>query len=50
MRRSEINKLIINSIEFFDQMNFKLPPWAFRKPGDWKGQYENCGEIVDNML
>lgn len=50
MRRSEINKLIINSIEFFDQMNFKLPPWAFRKPGDWKGQYENCSEIVDNML
>jgi D-lyxose ketol-isomerase len=50
MKRSEINKLISSSIEFFDQMNFKLPPWAFRKPEDWKGQYTVCSEIVDNML
>ena len=50
MKRSEINKLISSSIEFFDQMNFRLPPWAFRKPEDWKGQYADCSEIVDNML
>lgn len=50
MKRSEINNLIINSIEFFDRMSFRLPPWAFRKPEDWKGQYKNCSEIVDNML
>lgn len=50
MKRSEINKLIAGSIEFFDRMNFKLPPWAFRKPDEWKGQYQSCSEIVDNML
>ena len=50
MKRSEINKLIAGSIEFFDRMNFKLPPWAFRKPEEWKGQYELCSEIVENML
>lgn len=50
MKRSEINKLIISSIEFFGQMNFKLPPWAFRKPEEWKGQYNTCSEIIDNML
>lgn len=50
MQRSEINRLILSSIEFFDKMNFKLPPWAFRKPEDWKGQYIACREIVDNML
>jgi D-lyxose ketol-isomerase len=50
MKRSEINKLIGGSIGFFDQMNFRLPPWAFYKPEDWKGQYLNCSEIVDNML
>ena len=50
MKRSEINKLISSSIEFFDQMNFRLPPWAFRKPEDWKGKYADCSEIVDNML
>jgi len=50
MKRSEINQLIKDSIEFFNQMNFKLPPWAFRKPEEWKGTYEECSEIVDNML
>jgi D-lyxose ketol-isomerase len=50
MKRSEINQLIKSSIEFFDLMNFKLPPWAFWKPEDWKGKYETCSEITDNML
>ena len=50
MKRSEINKLISNSIEFFEQMNFKLPPWAYWTPEDWKGRYDTCNEIVDNML
>lgn len=31
-------------------MNFKLPPWAYWKPEDWKGKYDSCSEIVDNML
>ena len=50
MKRSEINKLIQESINFFQQMNFKLPPWAFWKPENWKGKYDSCSEIVDNML
>jgi D-lyxose ketol-isomerase len=50
MKRSEINQLIRESIEFFNRMNFKLPPWAFWKPAEWKGKYETCSEIVDNML
>lgn len=50
MKRSEINKLIQESIIFFNEMNFKLPPWAFWNPEEWKGKYENCSEIVDNML
>lgn len=50
MKRSEINQLIRESIDFFNRMNFKLPPWTFWKPADWKGKYETCSEIVDNML
>jgi D-lyxose ketol-isomerase len=50
MKRSEINQLIKLSKEFFNQMNFKLPPWAFWKPDEWKGKYETCSEIADNML
>jgi D-lyxose ketol-isomerase len=50
MKRSEINQLIKLSKEFFNQMNFKLPPWAFWKPDEWKGKYETCSEIADNLL
>jgi D-lyxose ketol-isomerase len=50
MKRSEINRLIKESKVFFDQMNFKLPPWAYWTPEEWKGKNESCGEIVDNML
>ena len=50
MKRSEINRLIQSSKEFFELMNFKLPPWAFWKPEEWKGKYETCNEIADNML
>jgi len=50
MKRSEINQLIAESIAFFDSMNFKLPPWAYWKPSDWKGKAELCSEIAENML
>jgi len=50
MKRSEINQLIAESIAFFDSMNFKLPPWAYWKPNDWKGMHETCSEIAENML
>jgi D-lyxose ketol-isomerase len=50
MKRSEINHLIRESTGFFSRMNFKLPPWAFWNPPDWKGKYEICSEIVDNKL
>jgi len=50
MKRSEINQLIRESIEFFNNMNFKLPPWGYWAPEEWKGKYASCSEIIDNML
>lgn len=50
MKRTEINTLIRDSIEFFEAMGFKLPPWAFWKPEEWKGKSESVKEIVDTML
>jgi D-lyxose ketol-isomerase len=50
MKRSEINQLIEKSIDFFNEMNFKLPPWAYWSLDDWKNNKENCNEIIDNML
>lgn len=50
MRRTEINQLIRESIDFFNQMNFKLPPWGYWSPEEWRGKYDIYSEIVDNML
>jgi hypothetical protein len=50
MKRSEINYLIGSSIEFFSVMSFKLPPWAYWSPDEWKGKYNHVSEIIDNML
>jgi len=50
MNRSDINLLIENSLEFFDAMKFRLPPWAYWSPEEWKGKYPSCTEIIDNML
>lgn len=50
MKRSEINQLIVQAKSFFDKMNFKLPPWALWSPENWKGKYDQCQEIVENML
>jgi len=50
MKRSEINKLMTSAEAFLDAMNFRLPPWATRRPADWKGRYATDAEIVDNRL
>ena len=50
MKRSKINSLIRDSIEFFDAMGFKLPPWAHWKPEDWEGKSGIVKTIVDTML
>jgi len=50
MKRSEINSLIRETIAFFDEMNFKLPRWAYWKPEEWKRQGPQVQEIMDLML
>jgi hypothetical protein len=50
MRRSEINRIMRSAEDFFTAMNFRLPPWAARRPSDWKGHYNTDSEIVDDML
>jgi D-lyxose ketol-isomerase len=48
MKRSEINALIRDAKAFFESFQFRLPPWAFWGPGDWKGKGDL--EIVRNQL
>lgn len=37
MKRSEVNALLEDAKQFFREMNFALPPWAFWSPEQWKG-------------
>lgn len=50
MKRSEVNTIIRRGKKFFDDMNFRLPPWGSWPPGKWKGCGRECREIVENML
>ena len=50
MRRSEINLLIKEALGFFEEMNFKLPPWAYWSIETWKENRAFCEEIFENEL
>lgn len=50
MRRSEINLLIKEALVFFEEMNFKLPPWAYWPLETWKENRDFCEEIFKNEL
>jgi len=50
MKRSEINKILKNAVDFINEKNFILPPFAFWNRNDWKNKNEEYDEIRDNML
>ena len=52
MKRSEINKIILDALDFADEMGFKLPPFARWTPEEWAkvADNEEYDEIRDNML
>jgi len=50
MKRSEINQIIRESISFFDEMKFKLPPYAHFKKSDWENKKIRHKEILELQL
>ena len=52
MKRSEINKIIVDALAFADKMNFLLPPFARWTPEEWAkvAHDPEYDEIRDNML
>jgi len=50
MKRSEINQLLRDTIQFCNEMKFNLPPFAFWSPLDWQSKNREYDEIRDNML
>ncbi len=50
MKRSGINRIIREGMEFFGRMGFRLPPQAFFRREDWEARREECREIFDLEL
>lgn len=50
MKRSELNQIMREAVEFIDKMNFKLPPFAYWTVEQWQNAGEEYAEIKDNML
>ena len=50
MKRSEINAIMKEGLEFIDKMNFKLPPFVSWSAEEWKTKGKEYDEIRDNML
>jgi len=50
MKRSEINRIIKEAIEFLDAMKFKLPPFAHWTPERWAAAGPESDEIWENQL
>jgi len=50
MKRSELNLIMREAVKFIDSMNFKLPPFVFWGPAEWKDKGAEYNEIRGNML
>ena len=50
MKRSEVNRIIEEAMEFCEQMHFLLPPFAYWTPSEWKTNGRDCTEILDNQM
>jgi D-lyxose ketol-isomerase len=50
MKRSEINRSIGDAIDFLQNMQFALPPFAYWSPGDWDSKGPEYDEIRRNLL
>jgi hypothetical protein len=50
MKRSEINTIMREALDFCRDRKFHLPPFAVWTPGDWKSKRRECAQIVDQQL
>lgn len=50
MKRSEINQIMKDAVEFAGGMKFLLPPFAYWNAKDWEDKGEEYDEIRDNLL
>jgi len=50
MKRSEINRIMQEADQFLDRMQFRLPPFAYWTPAQWKRKGPECRAIVEEQL
>ena len=50
MKRSEINRIIEDTINYLKGRDFPLPPFAFKTPPEWAALQEDERELAHNML
>ena len=50
MKRSEVNALMADAVNFFHQNKFYLPPFGYWTPQDWASKGLEVSEIVDHEL
>ena len=50
MKRSEINALVADSIEFIEAMHSRVPPWVRWDLDKWKEHRKDVAGIIDSML
>lgn len=50
MKRSELNRIIENAVEFCKSRNFLLPPFAYWSLDEWKAKGSEYQEIMDNQM
>lgn len=50
MKRSEVNQLMKEALDFINKMNFRLPPFVLWTPEEWTAKGSEYDEIRDNML
>ncbi|MDR0932492.1 MAG: D-lyxose/D-mannose family sugar isomerase [Victivallales bacterium] len=50
MKRSFVNAVIRDGMEFFQEHRFLLPPFAYFSPDDWRSRTADASEIFDLKL
>lgn len=50
MKRSEINRLQREAVEFFREQMFHLPPWAYWGKREWQRNRSRAAAIIENRL
>ena len=50
MKRSQINRIMRDTLDFLQQQHVCLPPFVRWTPEQWAAKGHECDEIRDNML